>query len=258
MLLAIDSGNTNLVFAVFDDAGNIVGEWRAATDASRTADEFGPWLEQLMARDGVSPGEVDAAIVATVVPDNLIHLQNLCRKYFDCEPVVVGGSGVELGIEVNVDHPEEVGADRLCDAVAAHERYGGALLILDFGTATTFDIVDADGSYRGGVICPGINLSLDALHMAAAQLPRVAIDRPPTVIGRTTIGQMQAGIYFGHISMIEGMTARIEAELGTKLTVIATGGLAETFAGATDAIDHSDPDLTLRGLLSIYRRNRPS
>ncbi|MDA0239550.1 MAG: type III pantothenate kinase [Proteobacteria bacterium] len=256
MLLAIDSGNTNVVFAVFGDDGKKQGEWRAATEANRTADEFGAWLEQLMARDGVTPGDIDAAIVATVVPDNLMHLQTLCSKYFDCDPLVVGSPDINLGIAINVDHPDEVGADRLCDAVAAHASYDGPLLILDFGTATTFDVVSADGSYEGGVICPGINLSLDALHSAAAQLPRVAVAQPPTVIGRSTIGQMQSGIFYGHVTMIEGMTKRICEEFGHDLTVIATGGLAGAFSSATGSIHHADPDLTLRGLLIIHQLNQ--
>lgn len=256
MLLAIDSGNTNVVFAVFNDQGEIQGEWRAATDASRTADEFGAWLEQLMTRDGVSPADIDAAIVATVVPDNLMHLETLCSKYFGCAPLVVGNTDVKLGIAINVDHPDEVGADRLCDAVAAHETYPGPMLILDFGTATTFDVVSAEGSYEGGIICPGINLSLDALHSAAAQLPRVAVAQPPRVIGTSTIGQMQSGIFYGHITMIEGLTKRICEEFGQDLTVIATGGLAGAFAGATDTIHHADPDLTMRGLLIIHQRNQ--
>lgn len=258
MLLAIDSGNTNVVFAVFSDDGTIRGEWRAATDGNRTADEFSVWLEQSMDRDGLRPGDINSSIVATVVPDNLIHLRDLCRKYFDTDPLVVGRDDVALGIDVRVDNPREVGADRLCNAVAAHKSYDGPLLILDFGTATTFDVVDAEGAYRGGVIYPGINLSLEALHMAAAQLPRVAIDRPPTVIGTNTVTAMQSGIFWGHVAMIEGMITRISQEFGETFTVISTGGLASVFIDATDGIQHADPDLTLRGLLAIHQHNRNS
>lgn len=255
MLLAIDSGNTNVVFAVFDDGGAIKGEWRAATSSNRTADEFGIWLNQLMEGDGIDKTAISAAIIATVVPANLINLQTLCRKYYDCEPLVVGDPVVDLGLKILIDSPREVGADRLCNAVAAHETYDGPLLIVDFGTATTFDVVDQDGSYCGGVIYPGINLSLEALHLGAAQLPRVAVDKPDKVIGTGTVSAMRSGIFWGHVSMIEGMTARINAEFGRTLSVIATGGLAQLFKESSDIIEYCDEDLTLRGLLSIHRRN---
>ncbi|MFP6734699.1 MAG: type III pantothenate kinase [Rhodospirillales bacterium] len=255
MLLAIDSGNTNVVFAVFDDDGRVIGEWRAATSANRTADEFGVWLGQLMAGGEIGGGDIDHAIIATVVPANLVHLQTLCDKYFHCKPLVVGISDLDLGIEVLIDTPSEVGADRLCNAVAAHESYQGPLLILDFGTATTFDVVDADGNYRGGVIYPGINLSLEALHLGAAQLPRVAVERPGKVIGTGTVSAMQSGIFWGHVAIIEGLAKRISDEYGAPLRVIATGGLAPLFAEATDTIANCDPYLTLRGLYLLHQRN---
>jgi len=254
MLLAIDSGNTNVVFAVYED-GTCRGEWRSANDPHRTADEYGMWLTQLLALEGLSRDDVTAAIIASVVPAGLYDLRMLCRRYFGCEPLVVGEPGVDLGLAVKVDNPEEVGADRLVNAVAAASRYDGPLILVDFGTATTFDVVDADGSYLGGVIAPGINLSLEALHMAAAQLPRVAVRRPAAVIGKSTVPAMQSGIYWGYVALIEGLVQRIEAEHGSSMTVIATGGLAPLFNEATDAIDHLDGDLTLRGLCEIYRRN---
>ena len=258
MLLTIDSGNTNIVFAIFDDDGAIRGQWRAATNANRTADELSVWLGQLMARDGIDVAMIDGAIIATVVPANLHSLKTLCRDFFGCDPLVVGAPDVKPGIGVLIDNPTEVGADRLCNAVAAHRTYEGPLLILDFGTATTFDVVDGEGNYRGGVIYPGINLSLEALHMGAAQLPRVAIDRPQKVIGTSTVSAMRSGIFWGHVSMIEGMVARISQEFGASFKVIATGGLAPLFVDATDAIDASDLDLTLRGLRAIYLTNRPA
>lgn len=255
MLLAIDSGNTNVVFAVFSMDGEVVGEWRAATSANRTADEFGVWLGQLMDGDGITRDDIDAAIIATVVPANLIHLINLCEKYFGCTPLTVGNGDIELGINVLIDNPIEVGADRLCNAVAAHVSYDGALLILDFGTATTFDVVDKDGNYRGGVIYPGINLSLEALHLGAAQLPRVAVAKPSKVIGVGTVSAMQSGIFWGHVAIIEGLAKRISEEFGCSLTVVATGGLAPLFAEATDTITHCDQYLTLRGLYLLHQRN---
>ncbi len=255
MLLAIDSGNTNIVFAVFGDDGESVGEWRSSSDAERTADEFGIWLNQLMELDGIERARIDAAIIACVVPAVLFSLKTLCRKYFNCDPLIVGEPGVELGIEVLVDQPDEVGADRLANAVAAGNGYGGPLIVVDFGTATTFDVIDGDGNYTGGVIAPGINLSLEALHMAAAKLPRVAIGKPGHVIGKGTVEAMQSGIFYGYVSMIEGLVARIEDETGGKMKVIATGGLASLFSGATDSIDQADPDLTLKGLLAVHKRN---
>ncbi len=255
MLLAIDSGNTNIVFAVFDDGGDIRGQWRFSTDSERTADEFGVWLTQLMRLDGFEGGEISASIIATVVPAALFNLKTLCRKYFDCDPLVVGEAAVDLGLQVLVERPEDVGADRLANAVGAHEHYGGPLIVVDFGTATTFDMIDADGNYCGGIIAPGVNLSLEALHMAAAQLPRVAIGRPEKVIGKSTVEAMQSGMFWGYISMIEGLIRRICDEFGAEMKVIATGGLARLFAQSTNSIRLSDPDLTLKGLLAIHRRN---
>ena len=256
MLLTIDSGNTNIVFAVFAEDGTIAGQWRAATNANRTADEFGIWLRQLLEVDGVELAKIDAAIVATVVPANLINLTALCRKYFNCEPLVVGDPALDLGIKVLTDNPREVGADRLCNAVAAHISYEGPLLVLDFGTATTFDVVDGKGNYRGGVIYPGLNLSLEALHLGAAQLPRIAVEKPDKIIGTNTVGAMKSGIFWGHVSIIEGITRRITKEFGATFTVIATGGLAPMFNETTDVIDHCDLDLTLRGLYAIHQRNK--
>lgn len=255
MLLAIDSGNTNTVFAIFDGE-TLKGEWRSSSDARRTADEYGVWLAQLMNLGGIKLEDVGDCIVATVVPETLFSLKTLCRKYFKCEPLVVGEDGAKLGLQVLTASPDEVGADRLVNAVAAHARYGGPMIIIDFGTATTFDVVDGDGNYFGGVIAPGVNLSLDALHMAAAKLPRVAVQKPPTVIGRRTVPAMMSGVYWGYISLIEGLVARITKEFGEEMKVVATGGLAPLFADGTPIIDHLDLELTLRGLADIHRLNR--
>lgn len=256
MLLAIDSGNTNIVFAMFDaDGGKVRGEWRSSTDTNRTADEFGVWLTQLMAMEGLNRKDVDACIIASVVPAVVFALKTLCRRYFGCEALVVGDEGVDLGIKILLDRPEEVGADRLVNAVAAHKFYKGPLIVIDFGTATTFDVVDEVGNYCGGAIAPGINLSLEALHAAAAKLPRVAIGRPRTVIGKATVPAMRSGIFWGYVGLIEGLVARIKKEFGAPMTVVATGGLAPLFLEVTDAIEHLDPDLTLRGLLEIHRLN---
>ena len=254
MLLAIDSGNTNIVFALFDGE-QVRGEWRSSTDTNRTADEFGVWLTQLMAMEGLNRHDVDACIIASVVPAVVFSLKTLCRRYFGCEALVVGDEGVKLGIEIDLDRPEEVGADRLVNAVAAHKYYEGSLIVIDFGTATTFDVVDGNGTYCGGAIAPGINLTLEALHMAAAKLPRVAIGRPRTVIGKATVPAMRSGIFWGYCGLIEGLVTRIKKEFGAPMTVLATGGLAPLFMEAIDVIQHLDPDLTLRGLLAIHRLN---
>ncbi len=254
LLLAIDAGNTNIVFAVYEGAEQR-GQWRAATNAPRTADEYAVWLGNLLVLDGIDKSRIGAAILGSVVPECNFNLKTLCERYYGCTPLVVG-EGIELGARIAVDRPDEVGADRIANAVAAHSTYTGALIVIDFGTATTFDIVDADGAYRGGVIAPGVNLSLEALHAAAARLPRVAPVRPQSVIGTSTISAMQSGVYWGYISLIEGLVARIKGEFDAPMTVVATGGLAPLFHAATEVIERVDPDLTMRGLLEIYRLNR--
>ena len=255
MLLAIDVGNTNTKLAVFEGT-TLRGAWRAATDTRRTADEYAVWLTQLMDLNGLKRADIEGAIIASVVPETTFNLVTLCRRYFNTQPLVVGDPAVKLGIKALIDRPEEVGADRLVDAVAAQERYGGPLIVVDFGTATTFNLVDADGNYAGGVIAPGINLSLKALYMAAAKLPRVEVRRPQRVIATNTVHAMQSGIFWGYVGMIEGIVARMRAEVDAELPVIATGGLAPMFAGATTSITTVDHDITLRGLLLIYERNR--
>jgi type III pantothenate kinase len=254
MLLAIDCGNTNIVFALYDGETQR-GAWRISTDHRRTADEYGVWLTQLMQLQGLKREEVTGAIIASVVPDVIFELKSLVRRYFHCDPLQVGQNGIKLTIPVRMDRPEEVGADRLVNAVAAHHLYGGPLIIIDFGTATTFDVVDTDGGYIGGVICPGINLSLEALYMAASKLPGIAIVRPKTVIGRGTVPAMQSGVFWGYIGLIEGLVQRIVAEFGKPMKVIGTGGLAPLFKEAAPVIEIVDGDLTLRGLAMIYAAN---
>ncbi|HEX3887250.1 MAG TPA: type III pantothenate kinase [Phenylobacterium sp.] len=254
MLLAIEQGNTNTLFAVHDGE-RWTAQWRAATDASRTADEYAVWLSQLLAMAGLQLGVFNGCIVSSVVPQSIFNLRNLARRYLHVEPLVIG-ENAELGIEVRIDKPSEAGADRLVNAIGAHAVYPGDLIVIDSGTATTFDLVSADGGFEGGVIAPGINLSMEALHTAAAKLPRVAIQKPQRVVGTDTVGAMQSGVFWGYIAMIEGLVARIKAEWGKPLTVVATGGIASLFHGATMSVDHFDPDLTIRGMLEIWRRNQ--
>ncbi len=255
LLLAIDVGNTNTVFAVYRER-TALAQWRVSTVRERTSDEYAAALIQLMSLKGFSHHDVQAAVISSVVPQALPPIRSMCREFFDCEARVVT-EDLAVTIPVAIENPREVGADRLVNAVAAHARYGGPLIIVDFGTATTFDVVDQDGRYCGGVIATGINLSLEALHRAAAKLPRVAVERPPQVIGGSTVTAMQSGVYWGYVSLIEGVVARIKAEFGAPMKVIATGGLAGLFAGATDVIEQVDRDLTMAGLVELFYADRP-
>ena len=253
MLLAIDAGNTNIVFALHD-GNKIIHKWRISSADSRTADEYMVWLSQLLNFEKLDVSAITGAIIATVVPQTLFPLQLLCRRYFNCDALVIGDEDVELNVKVKLPNPEEVGADRLVNAVAAQKRYGGPMVIIDFGTATTFDVIDDNGDYHGGVIAPGVNLSVEALSMAAAKLPEVAVKKPSKVIGTNTIDAMQSGVDFGYTSMIEGLLLRIEGEYGAMSHVIATGGLAPLFTKSCARIDHYYEDLTLDGLQIIYAR----
>jgi type III pantothenate kinase len=255
MLLAIDAGNTNCVFALVD-GGEIKTRWRIATDPRRTADEYAVWLHQLLELEGYGRGDVSQVIIGTVVPRALHNLAVLSSKYFGVKPLIAGQGKAEWPIALDVEEPQSVGADRALNTMAAHAKHPGDLIIIDFGTATTFDAVDFSGAYKGGIIAPGINLSLDALVAAAAKLPRIAIAAPEdeSVVGRTTETQMLIGVYWGYVAMIEGLVARLKAEIGRPVTVIATGGLAILFDKHTDAFDVIEPDLTIQGLALLAAR----
>lgn len=255
MLLAINANNTNTVFALWDGA-TLKGSWRTATEAKRTADEYVVWFDHLLALAKLSRGDIDGAVIASVVPDVNFNLVTLCKKYCNTTPLIVGDKGVKLGMKALVDRPDEVGADRIVNTVAAHDRYKGPLIVVDFGTATTLDVVDEKGNYCGGVIAPGINLSLAALHAAAAKLPSIRIRRTDKVIGKDTESCMQSGIYWGYIGLVEGLVARIRAEFGAKMKTVATGGLAPLFENSTPALETVDPALNLWGLRLIYDLNR--
>lgn len=255
MLLAIEQGNTNTLFAVHDGE-TWIAQWRSATESTRTADEYAVWLSQLFEMNGLSMKSLTGCIISSVVPQSIFNLRNLSRRYLGVEPLIIG-ENAELGVDVRIDKPSEAGADRLVNAIGAHIVYPGPLIVIDSGTATTFDIVAADGGFEGGVIAPGVNLSMQALHDAAAKLPRIAIQRPERnrVVGTDTVSAMQSGVFWGYIGLIEGLIRRIKDERGEHLTVVATGGVVSLFEGATDMIDFFDPDLTIRGLLEIHRRN---
>ena len=255
MLLAIDAGNTNVVFAVL--AGReVVARWRIATDPRRTADEYAVWLSQLLQLEGLSRDAIEGVIIATVVPRALHNLQVLSSKYFRTEALIAGRALVEWGIALDIDEPQSLGADRAVNTIAAHALHPGDLIVVDFGTATTFDVSDYNGAYKGGIIAPGINLSLDALVTAAAKLPRVAIEAPHgnSVIGTNTVDQMQIGIFWGYIALVEGLVARLKQEVGRPAKVIATGGLAALLQDHTTVFDAVEPDLTIQGLAMMWQR----
>ena len=256
MLLAIDAGNTNLVFALVED-GAIRARWRIATDPRRTADEYAVWLSQLLSLEGLDRGVVTGVVVSTVVPRALHNLEVLASKYFGTEAMVAGRAPLDWSIDIDVEEPSSLGADRAVNAIAAHARHTGDLIVVDFGTATTFDHVDYTGAYKGGIIAPGINLSLDALVANAAKLPRIAIEAPAektSVIGRNTVEQMNIGIYWGYVGLIEGLIGRMKREIGRPTRVIATGGLATLFEQQTDVFDAIEPDLTIQGLAMMWDR----
>ena len=257
MLLAIDVGNTNVVFALFEGR-TIKSRWRIATDPRRTGDEYAVWLMQLMDIEGFARGAVDQIIISTVVPRALHNLQVLADKYFKVPALVAGQAPADYGMEIDVDEPRSLGADRAVNAIAAHAKYPGDLIVVDFGTATTFDAIDFNGAYKGGSIAPGINLSLDALVGNTAKLPRIAIESPrsDSVIGRNTEDQMLIGVFWGYVAMMEGLIARMRAEIGRPAKVIATGGLAILFQRHTSLFDGVDPDVTREGMAILAEKAR--
>ncbi|MCD8497348.1 MAG: type III pantothenate kinase [Alphaproteobacteria bacterium] len=252
MLLAIDVGNTNTGFAVCD-GGTIRKSWRLRTDSVRSADEYAAFLIRLLELEGLGFSNLKAVVVSSVVPEANFHLAGFAQRYIGTDAFFVERENV--GIAVELERPEEVGADRLVNALAVLIHYKAPAIVIDFGTATTFDVVGKDGVYQGGVIAPGINLSVSALHAAAAKLPKVSVVNPGPVIGRSTKHAIQSGIFYGYLGLIEGVVKRIGAEMGNgKPFVLATGGLAPLFAADTDAIDAVDDDLTIKGLIEIYKR----
>jgi len=255
MLLAIDVGNTNTVFAVHDGT-NFVADWRCNTESVRTADQYFVWLSQLMDHKGLDPAAISEVVISNVAPATLFNLRVLCDRYFNCRPMVVGKPECVLPVDVRVDNPSEVGADRLVNTVAAFEKYGGDLIVVDFGTATTFDVVNEAGEYVGGIISPGVSISAEALFSHGSRLYRVDIRRPDHLVGKNTAGAMQSGIYYGYIGQVDGILERLVAEIPGLKTVVATGGLASLIASGSRYIRKVDPMLTLAGLKLIHERNR--
>ena len=253
MLLTIDVGNTNTVLGVFEGASLRV-HWRLTTRREQTADEYGILVRNLFASSGLAPSDIEAVALASVVPPLTPVLVALASQYLGHEPVVVG-PGVKTGMPILYEPPGDVGADRIVNGVAAFAAYGGPVIVVDFGTATTFDVITRRGEYAGGVICPGVGISADALFQRAARLPRVDVRNPGPVVGRSTVGSIQSGLYFGYGAMCEGLIARIRAQIGEPVRVVATGGLAETLAAEIPSIEAVDPVLTLTGLRLVWERN---
>ncbi|TVS00657.1 MAG: type III pantothenate kinase [Rhodobacteraceae bacterium] len=254
MLLTIDCGNTNTIFAIWDGT-EFVATWRTSTEVTRTADQYFVWLSSLMDLTGIY-ADITDVIISSTVPRVVFNLRVLCDRYFKTRPLVVGKPDCLLPVAPRVEQGVRPGPDRLANAVSAYDRHGGDVVVVDFGTATNFDVVAQDGAYIGGVIAPGVNLSLQALHQGAAALPHVDISQPEKVIGTDTVACIQSGVFWGYIGLVEGITARIKAEYGRPMTVIGTGGLAPLFAQAENLFDSVEDDLTLHGLRVIHDYNR--
>ncbi|TRD21517.1 type III pantothenate kinase [Palleronia caenipelagi] len=255
MLLAIDVGNTNTVFALWNGE-NFVETWRTSTEVTRTADQYYVWLSTLMQLQGLGDLRINEVIISSTVPRVVFNLRVLCNRYFDCRPYVVGKPDCALPVEPRVDHGTQVGPDRLVNAVAGFDLYGGDLIVVDYGTATTFDVVESDGAYGGGVIAPGVNLSLQALHEAAAALPLVDVTMPPQVVGKNTVDCMTSGVFWGYVGLVNEIVRRIKDERGVPMKVIGTGGLAPLFQQGDTLFDVFEDNLTMHGLIVIHRYNK--
>lgn len=251
MLMAIDIGNTNTVFALFEGE-NLTQFWRCRTESARSVDEYAVFLRPLLDMAQVKWTDIADVIVCSVVPDADLHMERFALKYLSRKPLFVTANNVK-GIKIDLDRPGELGADRIVNAIAVIEHYRTPAVVIDFGTATTFDVIDRNNTYRGGVIAPGVRLSIEALHSRAAKLPKVSVQKPPAVIGRNTVDAMQSGMYWGYIGLIEGIISQIRQEIGSETFVLATGGLAVVYAESTEVIEQVDEHLTLKGLLKIYQ-----
>jgi len=254
MLLVVDIGNTNIVFGVYDNS-TLVNHWRLSTALQKTVDEYAILLNSLLYIEKIKLSQIDSAIISCVVPPLLIPFEIVCRKYIGIRPIIIE-PGIKTGMPISYENPSELGADRIVNAVAGYEKYKKALIIVDFGTATTFDYITSKGEYAGGSIAPGIMISLEALFERASKLPRVELVQPKTLVGKNTVHAMQSGITYGYISLVDGIVRRIKDEVKTDPYVIATGGLAGLIYKGSETIDEVDEFLTLRGLKILYEKNK--
>lgn len=254
MLFVLDVGNTNTVLGVFED-DKLIHEWRIKTDRYKTEDEFGMLIKSLLEHESISLADIDGVTVSSVVPPIMFALEKMCAKYFELQPLVIGKETVHTFLEMAYPNPQEIGADRIVNAVGAIEEYGSPLVIIDFGTATTYCYINESKAYQGGLIAPGIHISMEALYSKASKLPKIEIQAPNNVVGSSTVEAMQSGVFYGYVSQVDGIVNRMKQENTAKPKVVATGGLAALISDASETIDHVDTHLTLKGLYLIYKRN---
>ena len=255
MILVLDIGNTNTVLGVFNK-GDLQYEWRIQTDRHKTEDEFGMLIQSLFEYKGLTFSQINGIIISSVVPPIMQELEKMCVNYFELEPLVVGKEEVDPFLEISYPQPKEIGADRIVNAVGAISLYDTPLIIIDFGTATTFCSIDINQTYQGGIIAPGIKVSMEALYSKASKLPKIEIEQPDNIIGSSTVEAMQSGVYYGYIGQVDGIVTRMKSNMADKPTVIATGGLASLIALGSDTIDYVETHLTLKGLYIIYEKNK--
>ncbi|GGK01212.1 type III pantothenate kinase [Lentibacillus kapialis] len=254
MLFVLDAGNTNTVLGVFKDE-SLIHEWRIKTDRHKTEDDYAVLVKTLLEHEDLSFSDISGVIISSVVPPMMFSLEKMCTKYFHLEPLIIGKESVHSYLKMAYPNPKEIGADRIVNAVGAIKEYGAPLIIIDFGTATTFCYINQEKAYHGGLITPGILISMEALNSKASKLPKIELDAPESVIGRTTEDAMQSGVFYGYVAQVDGIVKRMKQEMGTKPIVIATGGLASLFTKASETIDYADKYLTLKGLHLIYKQN---
>ncbi|MBR7797570.1 MAG: type III pantothenate kinase [Bacillota bacterium] len=255
MLFVLDVGNTNTVLGVFE-GDQLKHQWRIKTDRYKTEDEFGMLVKSLFDHKGITLSDMKGIIISSVVPPIMFALEKMCKDYFHLEPMIIGKESVHSFLKMRYPNPREIGADRIVNAVGAIETYGAPLIIIDFGTATTFCYINDQQEYHGGVISPGINISMEALYSKASKLPKIEIQAPDHVVGSSTVEAMQSGVFYGYVGQVDGIVRRIEAEMGVNAKVVATGGLASLIAHESQTIQHVDPYLTLKGLYLIYHKNK--
>ncbi|MGM8213022.1 type III pantothenate kinase [Virgibacillus sp. W0430] len=254
MIFVLDTGNTNTVLGVFEH-GELTHEWRIKTDRYKTEDEFGILIKSLFEHRGIELSAIKGIIISSVVPPIMLALEKMCALYFGIQPLIIGKKDVKSSLEMKYPNPDEIGADRIVNAVGAIDKYGAPLIIIDFGTATTYCSINEEGEYCGGIISPGIKISMEAMYQKASKLPKIEIQKPDHVVGTSTVEAMQSGVFYGYVSQVDGIVTRVKKQMGNQPKVIATGGLAALIANEAETVDVVDPHLTLKGLYLIYEKN---